>query len=147
MPDTIDPAAAFDLLHERRRRLAPVVDDDGQLVGILTRTGALRSTLYEPAVDDRGRLRVAAAIGVNGDVAAKARALVEAGVDVLVLDTAHGHQEQMIDAMRAVRALDLPVPLCAGNVVSADGVARPRRAPAPTSSRSASGPARCARRG
>ena len=72
----------------------------GHLVGILTRTGALRSTLYEPAVDDSGRLRVAAAVGVNGDVAAKARALVEAGVDVLVLDTAHGHQEKMIDAIR-----------------------------------------------
>ena len=48
---------------------------------MLTRTGALRATLYRPAVDDDGRLRVAAAIGVNGDVAAKAAALLEAGVD------------------------------------------------------------------
>ena len=122
VPHTIDAEAAFDLLHERRRRLVPVVDDDGHLVGILTRTGALRSTLYEPAVDDSGRLRVSAALGANGDVAAKARTLVEAGIDVLVLDTAHGHQEKMIDAIRRVKALDLPVPLCAGNVVSAGGV-------------------------
>src|SRR5690606_15703366 len=88
LPDSTHPEAAFDLLHERRRRLAPVVDDGGRLVGILTRTGALRSTLYRPAVDGLGRLRIAAAVGVNGNVAAKARTLVEAGVDVLVLDTA-----------------------------------------------------------
>jgi IMP dehydrogenase len=122
VPDTIDPEAGFDLLHERRRRLVPVVDSGGDLVGVLTRTGALRSTLYRPALDDDGRLRVAAAIGANGDVAAKATTLVEAGVDVLVLDTAHGHQEKMIEAVRRVKALGLPVPVCAGNVVSPDGV-------------------------
>jgi IMP dehydrogenase len=122
VPSSVDPADAFELLHERRRRLVPVVDDAGCLVGVLTRTGALRSTLYRPAVDDDGRLRVAAAMGVNGDVAAKARHLVESGVDLLVLDTAHGHQERMIDAIRRVKAVELPVPLCAGNVVSAAGV-------------------------
>ena len=122
LPHTIDAEKAFDVLHESRRRLAPIVDDQGDLVGILTRTGALRSTLYRPAVDDEGRLRIAAAVGVNGDAAAKARALVDAGVDVLVLDTAHGHQEKMIEAIRKVQALDLGVPLCAGNIVSAAGV-------------------------
>ena len=121
-PDTIDAETAFTTLHERRRRVAPVVDARGDLVGVLTRTGALRSTLYAPAVDASGRLRIAAAVGVNGDVAAKASMLVEAGVDVLVLDTAHGHQEKMIDAIRRNKALDLPVPLCAGNIVSAQGV-------------------------
>ena len=122
VPDDIAPSAAFELMHERRRRLVPVVDPDGRLVGVLTRTGALRSTLYAPALDAEGRLRVAEAVGVNGDVAAKARCLVEAGVDVVVLDTAHGHQDKMLDAIRRVKALDLPVPLCAGNVVSAEGV-------------------------
>lgn len=121
-PDTIDAAAAFTTLHDRRRRVAPVVDARGDLVGVLTRTGALRSTLYSPAVDASGRLRIAAAVGVNGDVAAKASMLVEAGVDVLVLDTAHGHQEKMIEAIRRIKALDLHVPLCAGNIVSAQGV-------------------------
>jgi IMP dehydrogenase len=122
LPDSIDAEKAFDLLHESRRRSAPVVDASGALVGILTRTGALRSTLYKPAVDATNKMRIAAAVGVNGDVATKARMLVEAGVDVLVLDTAHGHQEKMIDAIRTIQALDLGVPLCAGNIVSAGGV-------------------------
>jgi IMP dehydrogenase len=118
---SIDPQKAFAELDAARRRLAPVVDDDGRLVGILTRTAALRSTLYEPAVDARGKLRVAAAIGVNGDVAAKAAHLIDGGIDLLVLDTAHGHQERMLDALAAVRALAPSIPIVAGNVVSAAG--------------------------
>ncbi|MCC5577945.1 MULTISPECIES: GuaB1 family IMP dehydrogenase-related protein [Microtetraspora] len=117
-----DPRDAFDALHERRHRLAPVVDGEGRLVGVLTRTGALRATLYQPAVDASGRLRVAAAVGVNGDVSARAKELLDAGVDVLVVDTAHGHQEKMLSALRAVRALDPGVPVAAGNVVTAEGV-------------------------
>ena len=69
-----------------------------------------------------GRLRIAAAVGINGDVAAKAKALLEAGADMLVVDTAHGHQESMISALRAVRGLDPQVPVVAGNVVAAEGV-------------------------
>ncbi|MEJ2578308.1 MAG: GuaB1 family IMP dehydrogenase-related protein [Kineosporiaceae bacterium] len=111
----------FDALHGARRRFAPVVRD-GRLVGALTRTGALRSTIYRPAVDAAGRLRVAAAIGINGDVAAKARSVLDAGIDLLVVDTAHGHQERMGEALRQVRALDPQVPVVAGNVVTADGV-------------------------
>jgi IMP dehydrogenase len=122
VPADADPRTGFDRLSAGRRRLAPVVDGDGRLVGVLTRQGALRATLYRPALDDRGRLRVAAAIGINGDVAAKAAALFEAGVDTLVVDTAHGHQERMVTVLRAVRALDPPVPVAAGNVVTADGV-------------------------
>ncbi|MGW3343694.1 GuaB1 family IMP dehydrogenase-related protein [Nonomuraea rubra] len=122
LPAGLDPRTAFDRLHEGRHRLAPIVDAEGRLVGILTRTGALRATLYEPAVDAEGRLRIAAAVGVNGDVAAKAKELVEAGIDCLVVDTAHGHQEKMVSALRAVRALDPGVPVAAGNVVTADGV-------------------------
>ena len=95
---------------------------DGQLAGVITRNGALRSTIYEPATDNQGRLRVAAAVGINGDVAAKAAELLEAGVDVLVVDTAHGHQRKMLDALKAVTSLDPSVPVVAGNVVSADGV-------------------------
>jgi len=122
LPAGIEPEKAFGLLHEGRHRLAPVVDPDGALTGILTRTGALRATLYRPALDAAGKLRVGAAIGINGDVAAKAEALVRAGVDILVVDTAHGHQERMISALRAVRAADLAVPIVAGNVVTAEGV-------------------------
>src|SRR5690606_19785326 len=80
-----------------------------------------RSSIYSPALDAEGRLRVAAAVGINGDVKAKAAALLEAGADVLVVDTAHGHQRRMIDAVQAVRSLDPQVPVAAGNVVTAAG--------------------------
>jgi IMP dehydrogenase len=118
----IDPREAFNRMHDANRKLAPAVAADGSLVGILTHKGALRATLYTPAVDAAGRLRVAAAVGINGDVAGKAKALLDAGADTLVVDTAHGHQERMIEALRAVRGLDPGVPVVAGNVVSAEGV-------------------------
>jgi IMP dehydrogenase len=113
--------AAFEALHAARRRIAPVVRD-GRLAGVLTRTGALRSTIYRPALDARGRLLVGAAVGINGDVEAKAKGVLEAGADVLVVDTAHGHQERMLEALRVVRGLDPQVPVVAGNVVTAPGV-------------------------
>jgi IMP dehydrogenase len=122
LPETVDPRTAFDRLDEARRRLAPVVDAEGRLQGVLTRTGALRAALYSPALDDLGRLRVAAAIGVNGDVAAKAKAILATGVDCLVVDTAHGHQGRMLEALAAVHSQDPTVPVVAGNVVSAEGV-------------------------
>ncbi|WP_155054450.1 GuaB1 family IMP dehydrogenase-related protein [Streptomyces blattellae] len=118
----MDPREAFNTLDHHNRRYAPAVDGDGRLAGILTRKGALRATLYTPAVDAQGRLRIAAAVGINGDVAGKAKQLLDAGVDTLVIDTAHGHQESMITAIRLVRALDPQVPVVAGNIVSADGV-------------------------
>lgn len=122
LPDTVDPQEAFHRLHGGRHRLAPVVDSAGRLVGILTRTGALRATLYDPATDADGRLCVAAATGINGDVSGRAQALLDAGVDALVLDTAHGHQERAITALEEVRKLEPAVPVVAGNVVSAAGV-------------------------
>ncbi|GAA1839557.1 GuaB1 family IMP dehydrogenase-related protein [Asanoa iriomotensis] len=122
VPAEADPRRGFDALSAGRRRIAPVVDVEGRLVGVLTRAAALRATLYRPALDAKGRLRIAAAIGINGDVAGKAAALLEAGVDTLVVDTAHGHQERMLTALRAVRALDPAVPIVAGNVVTAAGV-------------------------
>ncbi|WEV24399.1 GuaB1 family IMP dehydrogenase-related protein [Streptomyces sp. 71268] len=118
----IDPRLAFNQLDAAHRKLAPAVDRDGKLVGILTRKAALRATLYTPAIDAAGGLRVAAAVGVNGDVAGRAKSLLDAGVDTLVVDTAHGHQESMINALHAVRALDPRVPIVAGNVVAAEGV-------------------------
>src|SRR5579862_1059677 len=123
LPAGTPPEQAFALRHEGRHRLAPVLDAGGRCVGIMTRTGALRATLYSPALDTRGRLRVGAALGVNGDVAAKAKLLLDAGADVLVVDTAHGHQEKMICALQAVRGLSPAVPVVAGNVVTAAGVA------------------------
>ena len=119
--DVVGGRAAFDLMVEAGLEFAPVLHH-GSVVGTLSRTSALRSTIYEPALDASGRLRVAAAIGINGDVAAKASALAAAGVDVLVIDTAHGHQESMVRAIRAVAALKLPIPIVAGNVVTSESV-------------------------
>ena len=123
LPEGIESREAFARLRAARRRLAPVVDDGGRLVGLLTRDGAVRSTIYAPALDAAGRLRVGAAIGLNGDPAGRAAELVAAGVDVVVVDTAHGHQDRMIEVVRAVRAaLGQGAPVVAGNVVSAAGV-------------------------
>ncbi|MEO6605696.1 MAG: GuaB1 family IMP dehydrogenase-related protein [Aeromicrobium sp.] len=124
-----DPRTCFSEMSARHMDVAPVLDG-GQLIGVLTRKGALRSTIYEPAVDSDGRLVVGAAVGINGDVAAKAQSLLELGIDVLVVDTAHGHQSKMLEALPVVvatrdayeAASGRRVPIAAGNVVSADGV-------------------------
>jgi len=119
--DIDSPRAAFDLMVAADLEFAPVLER-GRVVGTLSRRSALRSTLYQPSLDASGRLLVAAAVGINGDVGGKAAALVAAGVDVLVIDTAHGHQEGMLRAIRTVAALNLGVPLVAGNVVTAVAV-------------------------
>ncbi|SDY57821.1 IMP dehydrogenase [Modestobacter sp. DSM 44400] len=124
VPAGTDLPKVFDVLTDARVNAAPVVDGD-RLVGVITRKGALRSALYTPALDGAGRLLTAAAVGINGDVAGKAGALLDSGVDVLVVDTAHGHQEKAIEAVRAVRTVagrgDRQVPVVAGNVVTAAG--------------------------
>ncbi|NHD17864.1 MULTISPECIES: GuaB1 family IMP dehydrogenase-related protein [unclassified Actinopolyspora] len=122
LPLDTAPREVFEKLHQQGRGVALATDENGVLAGIMTRRGALRSEIYTPAVDSAGRLRVAAAVGVSGDVAGKASALLEAGVDMLVADTAHGHQEKMISALRAVRSISPSVPVVAGNVVTAEGV-------------------------
>jgi IMP dehydrogenase len=120
-PVGTEPRKVFDLLEQSPIGVAVVTNADGTLAGVLTRTGAIRAGLYTPAVDARGRLRVGAAVGINGDVGAKARSLVEAGIDLLVIDTAHGHQVKTIEAIQTVAEQQLGVPLAAGNVVSAEG--------------------------
>ncbi len=109
---------AFEAMDAAGTDFAPV-HENGALAGVLTRKGALRSTLYRPLLDDAGALKVAAAVGINGDVAGRAAELLAAGVNVLVLDTAHGHQQKMFDALAAVKGLNPGVPVVAGNVVTA----------------------------
>ena len=119
---SFDPKSMYDALTEQRLHLAPVVDADCRLVGVISEKGALRATLYQPAVDSEGKLLVAAAVGVSGDVASKTADLIETGVDVIVVDTAHGHQQRMMDALKAVRSITGSHPVVAGNVVTAAGV-------------------------
>ncbi len=121
VPDGTDARTAFELLSTNRRSMEPVVDGDGRLVGVVTRKGSLRSTTYRPAVDADGRLMMGVAVGINADPDTKAKALVEMGADVLVIDTAHGHQTRMLRALEAVRAVAPGARLVAGNVVTAEG--------------------------
>ncbi|MGY1704075.1 GuaB1 family IMP dehydrogenase-related protein [Geodermatophilus sp. SYSU D00697] len=120
VPAGTDLPKIFDVLSEERVNAAPVVEGD-RLVGVITRKGALRSALYLPATNADGHLLTSAAVGINGDVAGKAGALLAAGVDVLVVDTAHGHQEKAVEAVRAVRSVAGSAPVVAGNVVTAEG--------------------------
>jgi IMP dehydrogenase len=121
LPDGLDANTMFERLSEARLNFAPIVSRDGRLLGCITRKGALRSTIYKPAVDREGRLLIAVAVGVNADPATRAKALVALGVDVVVVDTAHGHQDRMLDAVAEVRRSVDTTPVVAGNVVTAQG--------------------------
>ncbi|MFC6397435.1 GuaB1 family IMP dehydrogenase-related protein [Luteococcus sanguinis] len=124
-----DPQEVFVLLTTQHQPIALALDGD-QLVGVMGPKGALRATLYSPALDPQGRLMVAAAVGINGDVVGRAQALLEDGADVLVMDTAHGHQEKMIESLRAVRQVrdefadraGRRIAIVAGNVVTPQAV-------------------------
>lgn len=120
-PIGTEPRKVFDLLEHAPIGVAVLTNPDGTLAGVLTRTGAIRAGIYTPATDAAGRLRIGAAVGITGEVTTRAAALLSAGVDVLVIDTAHGHQEKAMQAIRSVAAMKPGVPLVAGNVVSADG--------------------------
>ncbi|HTH06496.1 MAG TPA: GuaB1 family IMP dehydrogenase-related protein [Ilumatobacteraceae bacterium] len=119
--DGTSPEAIYERLSDARLSVAPVVDEGGRLIGCVTRKGALRSTIYRPAVDGDGRLLVAAAVGINGDPASKSKALLAHGADVLVIDTAHGHQIRTLRAIEEVRVVAPDVTIVAGNVVTVQG--------------------------
>jgi IMP dehydrogenase len=121
IPEGTDLEKVFDVLSGHRLTTAPVVDTTGRLIGCITRHGALRSTLYRPALNAKGEFLTSVAIGVNGEPGRKAERLRAMGVDVLVVDTAHGHQERMIEAVRAVRSAAPDSIVVAGNVVTAQG--------------------------
>ncbi|MEM1030690.1 MAG: GuaB1 family IMP dehydrogenase-related protein [Myxococcota bacterium] len=118
----VDHRDAFETMEAERVKAAPVVDGAGCLVGLLTKSDAVRLELLEPALNADGRLMVAAAVGISGSAAADAHDLVANGVGAIVIDTAHGHQRRMIEAIRAVRAaIGDAVPLVAGNVCTVAG--------------------------
>ena len=110
------------ILRDARIEKLPLVDVDGRLAGLITLRDLMQLRERPDATKDaRGRLVVAAAIGVRGDHLERAKALVDAGVDALVLDIAHGHMEQALTAIGEVREWVGDVEVIAGNVATAEG--------------------------
>jgi IMP dehydrogenase len=110
------------ILHRQRIEKLPVVDEDGVLRGLITVKDIFKRRQYPNACkDEHGRLRVGAAIGTSAGDLERAAALVEAGVDVLVIDTAHGHSDGVLHALAAARSRFPDTQIIAGNVATAAG--------------------------
>lgn len=112
---------AADILHEHRIEKLPVVDDNYKLVGLITYKDIIKIKNKPNAYkDERGRLRVAAAIGVAGDTFERATALVDAGVDALIIDTAHGHSVGVLEMTKKCKKLFSSVDIVVGNIATAE---------------------------
>ncbi|TCT37630.1 IMP dehydrogenase [Martelella mediterranea] len=120
--ETVDQQEAKRLLHHHRIEKLLVVNDDGHCVGLITVKDIEKSQLNPNASKDaQGRLRAAAAISVGDDGFQRAEMLVDAGVDLIVVDTAHGHSQKVLDAVGRVKKLSSAVRVMAGNVATAEG--------------------------
>lgn len=119
--ENVEQAEAKRLLHYNRIEKLLVVDEEGRCVGLITVRDIERSRLNPNASKDgQGRLRVAAAVSVGKDGMERAERLIDAGVDMLVIDTAHGHSQRVLDAVKNVRRLAADTAIMAGNVATAD---------------------------
>jgi IMP dehydrogenase len=117
-------AEAQEILHRHRIEKLPLVDKDGYLKGLITYKDILkRQDFPSAAKDERGRLLVAGAVGVGESGLERAAVLIEAGVDAVALDTAHGHSRGVLQAVSDLRAAYPELPILAGNVVTKQGVA------------------------
>lgn len=113
---------AMKILHKYRIEKLPVVDPDGNLHGLITIKDIEKRRKYPNANKDKyGRLRVAAAVGASSDFAERASALVKSGVDVIFVDSAHGHAEGVLQTIRALRADYTDLAIVGGNVGTAEG--------------------------
>ena len=113
---------AKEILRKHKIEKLPLVDKDFHLKGLITIKDIEKAEVYpNSARDEKGRLLVGAAIGATADVLDRVAALTEAGADVLVLDSAHGHEHHVLEAVKRVKALYPDVQLIAGNVATADG--------------------------
>jgi len=120
--ENVDQQEAKRLLHSHRIEKLLVVDAEGRCVGLITVKDIEKSQLNPNASKDaQGRLRAAAAISVGDDGFERAERLIEAGVDLLVVDTAHGHSQRVLDAVTRVKKLSNSVRIMAGNVATYDG--------------------------
>lgn len=119
--DGSDLSKAEEILRVHRIEKLPVVDVKGQLVGLITYRDILKLSEFPNSCKDQfGRLRVAAAVGVTGDTHERVAALVEAGVDAVIVDTAHGHSRGVIDTVRAVKKAFRTIDIVAGNIATAE---------------------------
>ena len=123
---TVPPGTTFEeakeLLHRHRIEKLPIVEADGRLVGLITIKDIIKARDFpQRCRDEKGRLRVGAALGIGDDELERAKALVDALVDVLVVDTAHGHTELVIDMVDRVKNAFPDVDVIAGNVVTSQG--------------------------
>jgi IMP dehydrogenase len=113
---------AKDILWQWRIEKLPIVDDTGALRGLITVKDIKKQTEYPLATqDDRGRLRVAAAVGVGGDTLERAERLVAAGVDVIVVDTSHGHSRGVLDTVKQIKG-SFDIEVIGGNVATSEAV-------------------------
>jgi IMP dehydrogenase len=121
--EKVTPEEAKEILHKHRIEKLPVVDGDGNLIGLVTIKDIEKTEQHPHAVKDSlGRLLVGAAVGVGGAGLERAAALVEAGVDVLVVDTAHGHSRGVVESVREIKKNFPGVSLIAGNVAAEEAV-------------------------
>lgn len=119
VPFNLSPEKMFDILSAQHVTVAPVLKNK-KMIGLISQKGAIRSRLYTPAVDSHNKLLVALAIGINGDIVAKVDSVLSLGANIIVLDTAHGHQKKMINAIKQVRQQFKDIVIAAGNIVTAE---------------------------
>lgn len=116
---SMSPRDIFKTLHERRLHIVPVIEENGLLVGVMTKKGCVRAVQYKPAVNANGHLLTAVAVRIRSGLDETLDTLKQLGVDMIVLDTAHGHQKTMIEALKKTRSiLGEGKPIMAGNIVS-----------------------------
>src|ERR671920_991298 len=121
-PEGTDLKKAEAILHKTKIEKLPVVNKAGKLIGLITYRDILQVTSYPNAVKDAfGRLLVGAAVGVSADLKDRVSALQQVGVDVICLDSAHGHSKGIIDSVRSVRSAFKNINIIAGNIATAEG--------------------------
>lgn len=118
---TTDLEAAADILQQHKIEKLPVVDADNKLIGLITYKDITKAKDKPFACkDEKGRLRVAAGVGVTYDTLERVSALVEAGVDAIVIDTAHGHTKGVVDMLKKVKAAYPDIDVVVGNIATGD---------------------------
>ncbi|UCC80579.1 MAG: IMP dehydrogenase [Candidatus Zixiibacteriota bacterium] len=122
VPEGTDMEAAKELLHKHRIEKLLIVDSSGNLKGMITVKDIMKRIQYpNSSQDERGRLRVGAAVGVSGDLMERASELVRNGVDVVTVDSSHGHSEGVVKAIEKIRTEFPEIEIIGGNVATYDG--------------------------